>query len=52
MDEDILQLVSESDTLYEVDDEDEDQLAASFEMDKRPSTGTDEDAENMKVCGY
>ena len=53
MDEEILELVSEYDDLYEVDDaEDEDQLAASFEMDRRPSTGTEDDqlAEDMKVC--
>ena len=51
MDEEILELVSEADSLYEVDEsDDEDSLAASFEMDKRPSTGTEEDtAENMKV---
>ena len=53
MDEEILELVSEYDDLYEVDDaEDEDQLAASFEMDRRPSTSTEDDqlAEDMKVC--
>ena len=52
MDEEILELVSEADSLYEVEEsEDEDSLAASFEIDKRPSTGTEEDtAENMKVC--
>ena len=53
MDEEILELVSEADSLYEVDEsEDEDQLAASFEIDKRPSTGTEDDqetAEDMKV---
>eukprot|EP00111_Clytia_hemisphaerica_P015485 TCONS_00045727-protein len=49
-DEDILELVSENDELYVIDSaEDEDQLAASFDLTKRPSTGNeDEEGENEK----
>lgn len=45
MREDILDLVSMNDPNFEViADEDEDQLAASFDITKRPSTANDESA--------
>jgi len=52
MDEDILEYVGQHDQLYEVlaDDEDEFQLAASFDL-KRPATGNEDD-DSILVCLY
>ena len=46
-----MELVSENDELYVIDSaEDEDQLAASFDLAKRPSTGNeDEEGQPEKV---
>ena len=44
MDDEILEYVGQHDQLYEVDvDEDEFQLAASFDLTKRPATGNEDD---------